>query len=52
MNKKSIIKSFFLGVSMLLFVVFGYEIFIEYMANHTYYFNFLIRPDVWKIILS
>lgn len=48
---KSLWKKIFLWLIITIFVIFGLEIFGEYLANHTYYPGMLANGENWKVLI-
>jgi len=49
--KKSLVTKIFLGIAIFVLVIFGIEIFSEYLQNHTYYYKMLESRKHWKMII-
>ena len=49
---KNLTQKIFLGIMLIVLVIFWAEIYSEFMSNHTYYNSMLASWDNWKIIIS
>jgi CHASE3 domain sensor protein len=48
---KNLKKKIFLGLMIVVLVLFGAEIFSEFMLNHTYYKGMFSSWANWKIVI-